>query len=177
MKHKEREIFMKHTETATELKARVKKRRMCGMIISAVFLLILIVFNILYGQSKVVEEISIGPIKHDSVTYNEDFMWGILIGAFGLIYSVIFLIADFIFSQVVAFEINGDHITFYRGCIHTDLYVNGEKCDSLSLGFRNCMEATLSDGTKVNVSLGKYSARFIFSNGHPSMDISVMNKG
>ena len=168
---------MKHSELATELKARIRKRRILGMIISTVFLLILIVFNILYGQSKVVEEISIGSIKRYSVTYNENLMWGILIGGFGLVYSVIFLIADFIFTQMVTFEIDGDHITFYRGCIHTDLYVNGEKCDRLSLGFRNCMEATLSDGTKVNVSLGKYSARFIFSNGHPSMDISVMNKG
>ena len=168
---------MKHTELATELNARIRQRRIWGMIISAVFLLILIVFNILYGQSKVVEEISIGPIKRQSITYNEDLLWGILIGAFGLIYTAIFLIADFIFTQVVTFDIDGDSITFYRGCVHTDLYVNGEKCDSLSLGFRNCMEATLSDGTKVNVALGKYSARFIFSNGHPSMDISVMNKG
>lgn len=168
---------MKHSELATELKARIRKRRILGMIISTVFLLILIVFNILYGQSKVVEEISIGSIKRYFVTYNEDLMWGILIGAFGLIYSAIFLIVDFIFTQVVTFDVDEDSIIFYRGCVHTDLYINGEKCDSLSFGFRNCMEATLSDGTKVNVSLGKYSARFIFSNGHPSMDISVMNKG
>ena len=168
---------MKHTELENELKKRIRKRRIWSAVLSIVFLTIIIVFGVLYAQSKVVEEISIGPIKRQSVTYNEDLMWGLLIGALGLIYTAIFLIADFIFTQVVTFDIDGDSITFYRGCVHTDLYVNGEKCDSLSLGFRNCMEATLSDGTKVNVALGKYSARFIFSNGHPSMDISVMNKG
>ena len=168
---------MKHTELATELKARIRKRRAWEIIICAAFLLMIVIFNILYGQSKVVEEISIGSIKRYFVTYNEDLMWGILIGAFGLIYSAIFLIVDFIFTQVVTFDVDEDSITFYRGCVHTDLYINGEKCDSLSFGFRNCMEAALSDGTKMNVALGKYSARFIFSNGHPSMDISVMNKG
>lgn len=168
---------MKHTELENELKKRIRKRRIWSAVLSIVFLTIIIVFGVLYAQSKVVEEIGFGPIKRQSVTHNEDLMWGILIGALGLIYTAIFLIADFIFTQVVTFDIDGDSITFYRGCVHTDLYVNGEKCDSLSFGFRNCMEATLSDGTKVNVSLGKYSARFIFSNGHPSMDISVMDKG
>ena len=168
---------MKYTELSTELNDRIRKRRIGGIIIGVIFLMILIVFNILYGQSKVVEEISVGSIERHSITYNGNFMWGILIGGFGLIYSVIFLIVDFVFSQVVAFDIDGDHITFYRGCVHTDLYVNGEKCDRLSFGFRNRMEATLSDGTKMNVALGKYSAHFMFSNNHPSMDISVMNKG
>ena len=33
------------------------------------------------------------------------------------------------------------------------------------------LEAPLSDRTKVNVALGKWSAHFTFENGHPSIDV------
>ena len=49
------------------------------------------------------------------------------------------------------------------------LYINGELQENISYGYY--MEATLSDGTKVNVALGKWSAHFTFSNGHPPLDV------
>ncbi len=153
---------MKHTELENELKKRIRKRRISATVWSVAFLVIVIVFGVLYGQSKVVEEIGFGPIKHQSVTYNQNFTWGILVGVLGLTISGIFLIADCIFSQVITFETGGDYITFYRGFVHTNLYVNGEERDSISLGYH--LEAKLSDGTKVNVALGKWSAHFTFSN-------------
>lgn len=165
---------MKHVKLETELKARIRKRRIWVAVWSIIFLMVIIAFSILYAQSKVVEEIGFGPIKRQSVTYNRDFTWGILVGALGLTVFAICLIADFVFSQVITFEINGDYITFYRGFLHTNLYVNGEEHDSISYGYY--LEATLSDRTKVNVALGKWSAHFTFSNGHVPMDIYVMDK-
>ena len=160
---------MKYLELEQELRARIKKRRMIEAVLSLVCLIILIVFAVLYEQSKVVEEIEWGPITHQSVTYNTDFLWGIMVGACGFVISIIFLIADCIFSKLIIFEVKGDYITFYRGMVHTNLYVNGEQKDGITYGYY--LEATLSDRTKINVALGKWSAHITFSDGHPSIDV------
>ena len=160
---------MKHLELEKRLKAHIRKQRIIEAALSAVFLIILIVFAILYEQSKVIDEIGWGPIKHQSITYNRDFMWGIMVGVLGYIPSVIFLISDFIFSKLITFEINNDYVTFYRGLVHTNLYINGELNDSITFGYY--LEATLSDRTKVNVARGKWSAHFTFTNGHPPIDV------
>ena len=160
---------MKHTRLENELRNHIKKRRIIEVILGVVFLTIIVVFSVLYEQSKVIEEIGWGPIKHQSVTYNHDFTWGILVGALGFVISIIFLVSDCIFSKLITFEINGDYITFYRGINQTNLYINGEQKDSITLGYY--LEATLSDRTKVNVALGRWSAHFTFSNGHPPIDV------
>lgn len=161
---------MKHIELENELRDRIKKRRIIEAILCVVFLIIVVTFWVMYEQSRVVEEISFGPIKHQSVTYNNNFTWGILVGALGFVPSIIFLLADFVFSKLKTIEVNGDYITFYRGMAHNNLYVNGEYKDGLSL-FGYYLEASLSDGSKVNVALGKWSAHLTFSNGHSPIDV------
>ena len=160
---------MNYADLEKALKKQIKKNRIIERVLSFLFLVVLIVFWVLFEQSKVIEEIGFGPIKHQSVTYNHSFSWGILIGSLGFIISVIFLIADYIFTKLVTFEISGDFITFYRGLVHTNLYINGELKDSIIYGYY--METMLSDRTTVNVALGKWSAHFTFSNGHQSIDI------
>ena len=160
---------MKHIELENQLKVRIRKRRMIEALLTLAFLTVVIVSAVLFGQSKGVEEISYGSIKHQSVTYNYDFMWGILIGVLGFTFSIIFWICDLVFSKVVTFEINGDFVTLYRGITHVNLYVNGQQKDCISTGYY--LEAPLSDGTKVNVALGKWSAHITFSNGHPPIDV------
>lgn len=161
---------MKHIALENQLKKRITKRRIIEAVLSIVFFIVLIVFVVLYEQSRVVEEIGWGPIKHQNVSYNYNFSWGILIGALGFIPSVIFLIGDFIFAKLATFEVNGESITFYRGLLHNNIYVNGELKDSLTL-FGYYLEAPLLDGSKVNVALGKWSVHLTFSNGHPSVDV------
>ena len=126
--------------------------------------------SFLYEQSRVVEEVGWGPIKYQNVSYNNDLTWGILVGALGFIPAIIFLIGDFVFGKLATFEVNGDFITFYRGLLHNNLYINGELKDSLTL-FGYYLEAPLSDRTKVNVALGKWSAHMTFSNGHAPIDV------
>ena len=161
---------MKHITLENELKMRIRKRRIAEAVLTVIFLTVTIVFNILYEQSAVVEEIGFGSFKHQIITRNSNFMLGIIIGCFGLIPSIIFLMGDIVSSKYVTFEISGDYVTFYRGVFGTDLYINGEYKDGLLL-FGYYLDATLSDGTKIHVALSKWRAHFTFSNGHPSMDL------
>lgn len=160
---------MNHTQLEQQLNLRMRKRVFIEAALSAAFLGITILFAVLYAQSAVVSEVSIGPIKHQSVTYNYNFSYGILVGVLGLIPSLIFWAVDVLFSRLVTFGVGSDFVTFYRGILHTNLYVNGVQKDSAS--YRHYLEATLSDGSKVNVALGKWSAHITFSNGHPPMDV------
>lgn len=160
---------MKHITLENELKNRIKKRRIIIASVCALFFLIAIIFMIAYDGSREIKEIGEGIISYRTVTYNHDFAWGILIG--WLLFSplIVILIADLIFSKTVTVKVGEDHITFYRGLAHTSLYVNGEYKNGLSYGYH--LEAPLSDGTKVYVTLGKWSAHLTFSNGHPPIDI------
>ena len=160
---------MNHFDLENKLKIRIKKHRITESLVCVVFLLILIVFTILYYQSESVEETSWGPITHQNITYNIDYIWGILIGVLGFIPALIVLITDCLFLRLVTVEVNSDYITLYRGLVHTYLYVNGEQKDSIIYGYY--LEADLSDGSKITVSLGKWTAHISFSNGHPSIDV------
>ena len=161
---------MKHIALEAKLRKRIKKRRIIEAVLSVVFFVILIAFIILYEQSRVVEEVGWGPIKYQNVSYNYVFSWGILVGALGFVPAIISLVCDFVFGKLATFEVNGDFITFYRGFLHNNLYINGELKDSLTL-FGYYLEAPLSDGTKVNVALGKWSAHMTFSNGHAPIEV------
>lgn len=160
---------MKPMELENELKTRIRNRRIVEAVLGVVFLVIGITCNVLREESRVVETIGEGIFTYRSVTYNNDFLWGIMIGIMGSIPSVLFLFADILCSKVVTFQIDRDILTFYRGFIHTKLYVNGEERGSIAYGYY--FEAPLSDGTKVTVMRGKWSAHLVFSNGHPPIDV------
>ena len=161
---------MKHLVLEDELKRCAGKRRIVEMIVCAVFLAIAICFTVLYEQSKVVEELDYFFGKYQQVSYNRDFLWGILVGWLGFFPSLILWICDVLLTKIVTIPIGEDYLTFYRGMLHINLYVNGEYKDGLVFsGYY--LETSLPDGTKVNVALGKWNAHFTFSNGHPSIDI------
>lgn len=160
---------MKHMELENELKTRIKNRRIVEAVLGVVFLVIGITCNVLREESRVVETIGDGIFTYQSVTYNNDFLWGNMIGIMGFIPSVLFLFADILCSTVVTFKVDCDFITFYRGLVHTKLYVNGEEKGRMAYGYY--FEAPLSDGTKVTVMRGKGSAHCVFSNGHPPIDV------
>ena len=160
---------MKHITLENELRVRIRRGRMVEAILCVIFLIITIGFAVAREQSKVIEEIGWGPMKHQSVTYNENFQWGIMVGVLGITICAIYLIGDLVFTKLNTVELYGDYITFYRGGLHTNLYVNGECKDSVVTGYY--LEATLSDKTKVNVALGRWTAHMTFTNGHPPIDV------
>ena len=109
---------MKHIELEKELNAHIRKRRIVEAVLGVVFLIIGVTFHVLREESRVVEIIGEGIFTYQYVTYNNDFLWGIVVGIMGFIPSVLFLFADLLCSKVVTFQINRDILTFYRGFIH-----------------------------------------------------------
>jgi len=164
-----KENDMNYNELEQTLRRRIRTRRIVEAVLTAVFLAVAILFAVLYEQSRVVDEIAIGPIKYQNVSYNRDLAWGILAGVLPGIPAGIILIADFVFSRFVTVSVGGDYVTLYRGLLHTNLYVNGEKRESIVYGYY--LEATLSDQTTMTVSLGKWSAHATFSGHYPPIDL------
>lgn len=151
-----------------QLKQRIRNRRMTEALLCVLFLAVAIGFMVAYEESRVVEELGFGPFKYQSVTYHYDLGFGVLAGALGLCFSGSFLLVDLCSCRLTAIQVGNDQLLFYRGLIHTTLYVNGKAnraCGSYYL------EAPLSDGTKATVSLSKWSAHITFANGHPAVDI------
>ena len=160
---------MNHIALEQRLTARLKKRRRILGALSIGFLILAALFTILYEMSRTVEETQIGPLVHRTVRYDYDLAWGILVGAMGLTVCGILYLADRFCSRVVPLEVGGDHLTFYRGLLHTDLYINGEQTATPAFG--PCLEARLSDGSRVTLVRGKWSAHLLFGDGRESIDL------
>ena len=160
---------MNYLMLETKLRSHVRKRRIIETIICVVFFIIAVSFTIAYEQSKVIEEVDYFFGKTQSISYNQDLLWGMLIGWVPFIPLFIFLIGDFVCTKIVTVEVKENYVTFYRGLLHTQLYINGEYKDGITYGYY--LEGALPDGTKVNVALGKWSAHLTFSNGYPAIDV------
>ena len=160
---------MNHTDRMTYCAARMKKRRKIEALLCLPFLIIAITYTILYDMSRTVVETQIGPLVHQSVSYNYDLAWGILIGALGLTICGCFWVVDRIGVKLFETQVGTDKLLLYRGILHTDLYLNGEHRATTT--FAPYLEATLSDRSKVTVVLHKWSVHILFSNGHPSIDL------
>ena len=161
---------MSHTELETMLKKRIKRHRIIELALSALFFVLLAVFALLYWQSREVKEVGFWLLKHQTVSYNDNYLWGVLAGVLGLTFSGVFLVSDLLFCKVRTVEVGVDHLTLYRGLARTHLYINGTLQDSLS-AFGYYLEGTLSDRSKVNVALSKWSAHLTFSNRHEAVDM------
>ena len=160
---------MEHIELENKLKKRIKNRRIIEVVLSIVFLIIAIVFTVLRDGSRTVEVIGKPPFVYESVSYNNDYVFGMAAGYLGLMWCVIFLIIDSLFVKLETVKAGGDYITFYKGVLRPSLYVNGSN-EGLSWG-GYYLEIPLSDGTKATASLGKWSVHLTFSNGRPPVDL------
>ncbi len=161
---------MNHIELESRLRQRIKIRRLSLGIATAVFLAVFLIFFIAYYLSGEVTVTGWGPFEYRSVEYNDSYLWGVLLGLVVFINSIILFIIDLVSSKFKTVEISGEYITFYRGLIHVSLYINGERADSLSF-FNYYLEASLKNGIKVNVAVGKWSAHMSFTNGYPPIDL------
>ena len=160
---------MNYIELENKLKKRIRNRRITEMVLSVVFLIIAIVFTVLRDGSRTVEVIGKPPFVYESVSYNNDYVFGMAAGYLGLMWCVIFLIIDLLFVKLETVGVGSDHITFYKGVLRPSLYVNGSN-EGLSWG-SHYLEIPLSDGTRVTASLGKWSVHLTFSNGRPPIDL------
>ena len=160
---------MGHIELENKLKKRIKIRRITEMVLSVVFLIIAIVFTVLRDGSRTVEVIGKPPFVYESVSYNNSYVSGMVVGYLGLMWCIIFLIIDLLFVKLETVEVGRDHITFYKGVLRPSLYVNGSNDGLLWGGYY--LEIPLSDGTGATASLGKWSVHLTVSNGHPPLGV------
>lgn len=99
-----------------------------------------------------------------------ELIYGIIFG-FAIAFTVgIVLLVDIASLRYKSIDIDDCFVTFYRAMFGAYLYVDGELKDSVYM-WGYCLEARIPNGTKVIVSLGRYSARMSFSQGHDSLDI------
>lgn len=160
---------MQYTELEKKLKKRVRIQRLVKAVLSVVFFAITMIFYVLYENSKVVEDIGLELISYQEITYNTNYLFGVMVGLLGLIPSAWFLLMDFLITKIVSVKVGHDVITFYRGAFGSILYINGEQKDSKR--YARYLEGILSDGTHVTVMVrGTRKGRFIFSNGHPPIE-------
>lgn len=160
---------MNYIELENKLKKRIRNRRITEAVLCVVFLIIAVVFTALRDASRTVEVIGQPPFVYESVSYNNSYVSGMVIGYLGVMWCVIFLIMDLLFVKLETVEVGRDHITFYKGIFRPSLYVNGSN-EGLSWG-GYYLEIPLSDGTRATASLGKWSVHLTFSNGHPTIDL------
>ncbi len=160
---------MQYTELEKKLKKRVRIQRLVKAVLSVIFFVITMIFYMLYESSKVVEDIGLELISYQEITYNTDYLFGVMVGLLGLIPSAWFLLMDFLITKIVSVKVGHDVITLYRGSFGSTLYINGAQKDSK--GYTRYLEGILSDGTRVTVMVrGTRKGRFIFSNGHPPIE-------
>ncbi len=156
---------MKHLELEKELTAKIGKRRLIEIGVTAVLLVMGIVFAVLYENSKVYEESFFGGL---GVTDSNMALYWLMAGSFmAAAFCAIVPFVDFLHSKHKTVEACGGYITLYRGMLKNYLYFNGELKASSS-GYY--LEAKLPGGTKVTVSFGRWSAHMTFSNGRSPID-------
>lgn len=156
---------MKHIELEKELTAKIRKRRLIEGGVTAFLLALGILFAVLYENSKVYEEGFLGAL---GVVESNMALYWLMAGFFmAAALGAIVLFVDFMHSHFRTVEYHGGYITFYRGMFKCYLYFNGELKGS-SAGYY--LEAKLPAGTKVTVSIGRWSARMTFSNGRSPID-------
>ena len=155
---------MKHLELEKELTSKIRKRRIIECGVTAGLFAFAILFAVLYENSKVYKESFLGDLVTDS---NIVFYWLMAGGFMAAVLCAIILFVDFLHSNFRTVEYHGGYITFYRGMSKCYLYFNGDLKGS-SAGYY--LEANLTAGTKVTVSIGRWSAHMTFSNGHSPID-------
>lgn len=151
-----------------QLRQRIRRHRITEVMLCLFFLSIAIGFAVAYEESRVVDEIDFGFYTHQSVTYNYDLGFGVLAGGMGLLFCGTFLLVDLLCCKVASIQVGSDHLVFYRGFSRPTLYVNGT---ARRAQMAHYLEAPLSDGSKVTISMGKRSSHISFSNGHPAVDL------
>lgn len=157
------------------LSKHMLKRRMITAALMIAFLVIGIVFWSLREASREVTVHGEGWLSYETVTYNNDYAVGIVIGFVTAMMIGCFLFTDFLCCRFRSVEANGHYITVYRGMIKCSVYINGEEKDAIGMGsFTNVIDTRLPDGTKISVAFSRGAfmvAHISFSDNNPPIDL------
>lgn len=158
------DIFLK-------LKKKRTIRRIIEGAVTIVSLIVLIAFNVLKENSKIVNKIEVTPFfSYDSVHYTNDYSIGILISALIFTLFVSTLLADFIASRIYYKVIDGEDVIVYNGLGLVKLLVNGEEKDAMF--FKGYLETKLKTGVTMIVSPQFFmSYHLTFSDNRLAIDL------
>lgn len=163
-------------EKVEELEKNLRKNLIIRRVIMAalivVFATIAIVFHSLREASREVTVHGSGIFTYETVTYNNDYVFGVVIGVWGAVMTPVILLLDLAFSRFATAEVNGNYITVYRGMFRCIVYLNGDEADRLF--HERVIELRLPDGVKATVAFyrGALSlAHISFSDNNPSVDL------
>lgn len=158
-----------------ELSRYLLKRRIISAILFGIFLIIGIAFSIMREVTKEVVVYGEGFFSYETVTYNEYYIIGILIGFLTATVIGCILFSDLMFCRFRTTEANTHYITVYKGMNKCSVYINGEEKDNIGmLSFTNVVDTKLPDGTKISVAFSRSAfmiAHISFSDNNPSIDI------
>lgn len=158
------DIFLK-------LKRKRTIRRIIEGTVTILSLIVLIAFNVLKENSKVVNKIEVTPFfSYDSVQYTNDYSVGIIISALVFAVFISLLLADFLATRIYYREIDGEDIIVYNGLGLIKLLVNGEEKDAMF--FKGYLETKLKSGVSMIVSPQFFMSYHItFSDNRPAIDL------
>ncbi len=156
------------------LRKKLLRRRIILGVLTLVFFILGVVCSSLRETTREVIVHDYGFFTRDEIVYNNVYVPFIVIGFMGMLAAAVSLLTDFLSCRFETIEVNGYHVTVYRGAIGNYVYVDGGEKDRLETSYRNHIEITLPDGTTVNFSFGRSMLEWChisFSDGRESIDL------
>ena len=158
------------------LEGKLRKKLIIRRVIIGLFIIIFAALGItcytLREQSREVTVHGSGIFTYETVTYNDSYVFGVVIGVWGAVMAPVLLLLDLAFSRFATVEVNGNYITVYRGTLRCIVYVNGEENDNIF--YERVVDLRLPDGVKATVSFYRGAlllAHISFSDSNPSVDL------
>ena len=158
-----------------ELSRYLIKRRIILLISFFFFLIMGIAFSLIREASKEITVHGEGFLSFESVTYNNSYVIGIVIGFMAALVFFCILSVDIIYCRVKSTEANGHCISVYRGMSKCSVYIDGEEKERIGmLSLTNVIDTKLPDGTKISIAFVRSAyavAHISFSDNNPSIDL------
>ena len=166
-------------EITEKLEKRLSKniliRRLIIASLCVAFIAIGIVFSSLREASKEVTVHGEGIFSYETVTYDNGYAVGIVVGFLTATMLGCILFTDLAFCRFRTTEANGHYITVHRGMNKCEVYVNGELKDMIGIfSFTNVIDTMLPDGTKLAVAFSRGAfmiAHISYSDNNPPVDL------
>ena len=159
----------------TGLSKYLQKRRIISAILFAVFLIMGIIFSSIREATKEVVIHGEGFFSYETVTYNDYYVIGIVIGFLAATMIACVLATDIFCCRFKTIAANENYITVYRGMLKCSVYVNGEEQDPIGMfSLTNVVDTKLPDGTKISIAFSRSAfmiAHVSFSDNNPPVDL------
>jgi hypothetical protein len=158
----------------SELSQKKRNRKIIRWAMFLLFATLIIVFSVLFKNSK--EIVIIGeyvPVELEK--YNYGYLTGIIFSVFGLIFSIVLLVIDYLFCRFGTVEANGHYVTVFKKYTGNVVYVNGEFNNKFHMiSIKLFYNVKLPNDVTVKITFlwpPLRLAHFSFTDGTPSIEL------